>query len=119
MRKLWPGLDFVDEDEEQRVISVERFVPPRGGGRGMLTTGTGQRLGGRARRRKSELNLKDRRGRSKGWVGEGVRYATREGGKAGRYVYCVYLLWVFQGHVERNLVHSIFLGAELYAGLEQ
>ncbi|KAF8245805.1 hypothetical protein K440DRAFT_645622 [Wilcoxina mikolae CBS 423.85] len=24
MRKLWPGLDFVDEDEEQRVISVER-----------------------------------------------------------------------------------------------
>lgn len=26
MRRLWPDMDFVDEDEEQRVANVERFA---------------------------------------------------------------------------------------------
>ena len=28
MRKLWPDMDFIDEDEEQRVANVERFAFP-------------------------------------------------------------------------------------------
>lgn len=78
MKKMWPEMRFVDEDEEQRVQAVEKYVWVlwRGGGGGADACGVGPRVEARERRRRSELSqISLRRSRWWGRCVGGVRYA--------------------------------------------